>query len=90
MPVTTVVALLGTLAAGGTLAWQWINVRDHGATVTMAGMVRVDAFAIFLGILVVSALFLALLLSLGYIRPRGARGAGVLRHAAALGGRRWW
>jgi len=71
VPVTTVVALLGTLAAGGTLAWQWINVRDHGATVTMAGMVRVDAFAIFLGILVVSALFLTLLLSLDYIRPEG-------------------
>jgi NADH-quinone oxidoreductase subunit N len=70
-PVTTAVALLGTLAAGGTLAWQWIHVRDHGATVTMAGMLRVDAFAIFLGILVVAALFLALLLSLGYLRPAG-------------------
>jgi NADH-quinone oxidoreductase subunit N len=71
VPVTTAVAFLGTLAAGGTLAWQWIQVRDHGATVTMATMVRVDAFAVFLGILVVSALFLALLLSAGYLRPAG-------------------
>jgi len=71
VPVTTAVAFLGTLAAGGTLAWQWIDVRDHGPKFTMAAMVRVDAFAIFLGILVVSALFLALLLSVGYVRPAG-------------------
>ena len=73
-PVTLAVAFLGTLSAGGTLAWQWISTRDHGPTVTLANMVRVDQFAIFLGILVVAALFLALLLSMSYIGPEGLEG----------------
>jgi NADH-quinone oxidoreductase subunit N len=73
-PLTLGAAFLGALAAGGTLAWQWIHVRDHGATVTLANMMRVDAFAIFLGILVVSALFLALLLSMSYIHPERLEG----------------
>ena len=70
-PVTTVVAFLGTITAGAMLAWQWCHVRDRGAIVTLATMVRVDPFAIFLGILVVTALFLVLLLSVSYIRPAG-------------------
>ena len=71
VPITTLVAFAGTIAAGATLAWQWNDVRDHGVSVTMATMVRVDAFAVFLGVLVVSALFLVLLLSVGYLRPAG-------------------
>ncbi len=70
-PATIVVAFIGTITAGAMLAWQWTHVRDHGAIVTLATMVRVDTFAVFLGILVVAALFLALLLSVGYIRPAG-------------------
>jgi NADH-quinone oxidoreductase subunit N len=73
-PLTLAVAFLGTLSAGGTLAWQWIDTRDHGPTVTLANMVRVDAFAIFLGILVVASLFLCLLLSMSYIKPEGLEG----------------
>jgi len=73
-PVALVVAFLGTLSAGGTLTWQWLHVHDHGSTLTMAGMVRVDAFAVFLGILVVAALFLALLLSTSYVHPEGLEG----------------
>ena len=86
MPVTTVVALLGTLAAGGTLAWQWINVRDHGATVTMAGMVRVDTVRDASSGSSWCRRSSSRCLSLGYIGPRGWR-RGVLRHAAALVGR---
>jgi NADH-quinone oxidoreductase subunit N len=87
-PISVAVAFLGTLSAGGTLAWQWIHVRDHGPTVTVANMVRVDSFAIFLGILVVAALFLALLLSISYIAPEGLEGpeyyALLLLSAAAM------
>jgi NADH-quinone oxidoreductase subunit N len=87
-PITLAVAFLGTLAAGGTLAWQWLHVHDHGPMVTLANMVRVDSFAIFLGILVVSALFLVLLLSASYIRPEGLEGpeylALLLLSAAAM------
>jgi NADH-quinone oxidoreductase subunit N len=86
--LTLAVAFLGTLAAGGTLAWQWLDVRDHGATVTMANMVRVDPFAVFLGILIVAALFLCLLLSTAYITPEGLEGpeyyALLLLSAAAM------
>ena len=42
--------------------WQWFDVRDHGPITTMAGMVRVDPFGVFLGIVVVIATALALLL----------------------------
>jgi NADH-quinone oxidoreductase subunit N len=70
-PVTMAVAFAGTITAGAMLAWQWSHVRDHGAIVTLATMVRVDAFAVFLGILVAASLFLALLLSVSYIRPAG-------------------
>ncbi len=66
--VAFVVAAAGVLAAGGTLAWQWIHVRDDGAISTMAGMVRVDGFGVYLGIIVVIATALALLVSVAYLR----------------------
>jgi len=69
-----VVAGLGVLAAAGTLAWQWIHVRDDGRITTMAGMVRVDGFGVFLGIIVVIATALALLVSVAYLRREGLEG----------------
>jgi NADH-quinone oxidoreductase subunit N len=69
-----VVAAAGVLAAGGTLAWQWIHVRDDGPITTMAGMVRVDGFGVFLGIVVVIATALALLLSVAYLRRERLEG----------------
>ncbi|HXY92829.1 MAG TPA: NADH-quinone oxidoreductase subunit N [Acidimicrobiia bacterium] len=66
-----VVAVAGVLAAGGTLAWQWLDVRDHGPITTMAGMVRVDGFGVYLGIIVVIATALALLVSIAYLRREG-------------------
>jgi NADH-quinone oxidoreductase subunit N len=69
-----VVAAAGVLAAGGTLAWQWIHVRDDGPITTMAGMVRVDGFGVFLGIVVVISTALALLLSVAYLRRERLEG----------------
>jgi NADH-quinone oxidoreductase subunit N len=69
-----VLAGVGVLAAGGTLAWQWIHVRDDGPITTMAGMVRVDGFGVFLGIIVVIATALALLVSVAYLRREGLEG----------------
>ena len=78
-----VTSFAAALAAGGTLAWQWFHVRSHGAMTTFvvhafgnatdrfSGMMRVDTFAVFLGILVVVALFLSLLLALAYLRREG-------------------
>jgi NADH-quinone oxidoreductase subunit N len=63
-----VVAAAGVLAAGGTLVWQWVHVRDDGPITTMAGMVRVDGFGVYLGIIVVIATALALLVSVAYLR----------------------
>ena len=62
------VAAAGVLAAGGTLVWQWVHVRDDGAISTMSGMVRVDGFGVYLGIIVVIATTLALLVSVAYLR----------------------
>ena len=72
-----------SLAAGGTLAWQWILVRDDGPITTMAGMVRVDGFGVFLGIIVVIATALALLLSVAYLRREGLEGPEYLALDAA-------
>jgi NADH-quinone oxidoreductase subunit N len=70
-PVAYTLAALGVLAAGGTLAWQWITVRDHGPITTMQGMVRVDGFGVFLGIVVVIAAAIALLLAVAYMKREG-------------------
>src|SRR5262249_11944972 len=65
------VAAAGTLGAAGTLAWQWVRVRDHGPITTMAGMVRVDGFGVYLGIIVVIATAMALCVSVAYLRREG-------------------
>ena len=74
----TAVALLvsgvGLLTAAGMLIWQWYDVRDHGAITTMAGMVRVDPFGVFLGIVIVIATALALLLAAAYLKREGLEG----------------
>ncbi len=67
-PACLTVALLGVAAAGGMLGYLWCLVRDEGAISTVGDMVRVDAFAVFLGIVVVGATACALLLSVGYLR----------------------
>jgi NADH-quinone oxidoreductase subunit N len=66
-PVALAVTALGLLATGAVLAWQWFDVRDDGPITTMGGMVRVDPFGIFLGIVVVVATALAVLLAVAYL-----------------------
>jgi len=64
-------AIVGVLVAGGLLFRQWNLVRDDGPLTTFAGMVRVDPFAVFLGVVITSATALALLLSVAYLRREG-------------------
>jgi NADH-quinone oxidoreductase subunit N len=66
--VTYVLAAIGVLTTAALLVWQWNDVQDHGAIGTMGGMVRVDPFAVFLGIVVVIATTLSLLVAVAYLR----------------------
>ena len=83
--VTYVIATLGVLTTAGLLVWQWHDVQDHGAISTMGGMVRVDPFGVFLGIVVVIATAMALLIVGRVPAPRAARGARIRRADALLG-----
>jgi NADH-quinone oxidoreductase subunit N len=65
------VAAAGVLTAGAMLTWQWVHVRDHGPIDTMSGMVRVDGFGVFLGIVIAIGTALALLVSVSYLRREG-------------------
>jgi NADH-quinone oxidoreductase subunit N len=67
-PVAYVIAAAGVIACGSTLFWQWRHVKDDGVISTMSGMVRVDAFGVFLGIVVVAATAMSLLIAVGYLR----------------------
>jgi NADH-quinone oxidoreductase subunit N len=68
MPVALVISFLGIAAAGATLVWQWVDVRDDGPITTLGDMVRVDPFGVFLGIVVVIATALAVLTAVAYLR----------------------
>ena len=64
-------SMAGVIVAGALLARQWNLVRDDGPITTFTGMVRVDPFAVFLGVVVTSATGLALLLAVAYVRREG-------------------
>jgi NADH-quinone oxidoreductase subunit N len=66
--VTAALATVGVLSSAAFLVWQWNDVQDHGAIRTMGGMVRVDPFAVYLGIVVVIATAMALLVAVAYLR----------------------
>jgi NADH-quinone oxidoreductase subunit N len=74
-PVSLVLAFSGLTAAGALLVRQWREVQDHGPITTIAGMLRVDGFGVFLGVVVVVATVLALLLSVSYIERERLEGA---------------
>src|SRR5262245_44953260 len=74
LPVTVGMALAGVFVAGAFLARQWVLVRDDGAISTMGDMVRVDAFAVFLGVVVMIATACAVLISVHYLRVEGLEG----------------
>jgi NADH-quinone oxidoreductase subunit N len=74
-PSSLVLAFSGVTAAAALLVRQWREVQDHGAITTIAGMVRVDGFGVFLGGVVVAAAVLALLLSVSYTQRERLEGA---------------
>jgi NADH-quinone oxidoreductase subunit N len=74
-PASLVLAFSGLTAAGALLVRQWREVQDHGPISTIAGMLRVDGFGVFLGGVVVVATVLALLLSVSYIERERLEGA---------------
>jgi NADH-quinone oxidoreductase subunit N len=73
-PVSLLLAVGGTVVAGVVLARQWNLFQDDGPVDTIAGMVRVDGFGIFLGAVVVVATLLALLLTSEYVEREGLEG----------------
>jgi len=70
-PLSFAVAFAGLIAAGAVLWRQWQDVHHGGAMTTLASMLRVDGFAIFLGTVVLASTFLALLLAAAYLRREG-------------------
>ena len=66
-PLCAFVAISGTVAAGAVEYRLWHVVRHHHAITTVAGMVRVDLFGVFLGVVVLAATLLAILLSVAYL-----------------------
>jgi NADH-quinone oxidoreductase subunit N len=73
-PASLAIAFSGATAAGALLVWQWREVQDHGAITTIAGMLRVDGFGVFLGGVVIAATVLALLLSANYVERERLEG----------------
>jgi NADH-quinone oxidoreductase subunit N len=67
-PITYLIAAVGVITCGAMLFWQWQDVHDHSAIVTMSEMVRVDLFGVFLGVVVLAATAMALLVAIGYLR----------------------
>ena len=67
-PVAYTLAAAGVITAGVMLFWQWQRIRDDGPMSTMTGMVRVDGFGVFLGVVIVSATALALLVAVSYMK----------------------
>src|SRR5262249_19227192 len=72
VPVAYALAAAGVLTSGGLLVWQWQRVGDAGGAIgSLAGKVQVDRFAVFLGIVVLTATALALLLAVAYLHREG-------------------
>jgi NADH-quinone oxidoreductase subunit N len=67
-------AVASVLAAAIVLVVQWHVVADDGPRSTLAGMLRLDLFAVFLSGVVVAATLLALLISIGYVRRERLEG----------------
>jgi len=70
-PLCAVIGISGVVAAGAVEYRLWHLLRHHRAISTVAGMVRVDLFGVYLGVVVLVATILALLLSVGYLKREG-------------------
>ena len=66
--VAYAITAIGIITTAVLLVVQWNDVQDHGAVRTMAGMVRVDPFGVFLGIVVLIATTMAILVAVAYLR----------------------
>jgi NADH-quinone oxidoreductase subunit N len=67
-PVTYLIAAIGIVTAGAMFLWQWQEVKNHKTITTMSGMVRVDTFGVFLGVVVLAATAMSLLVAIDYLR----------------------
>jgi len=66
--VGTLLAIVTSLAALGASLFQWVDVADHGAKVTIAGAVAYDGFSVFIQVTVSIAMLLTVLVGDGYLR----------------------
>ncbi|MGZ8762311.1 MAG: hypothetical protein ACXW2Y_03195, partial [Acidimicrobiia bacterium] len=65
------IAFVGIAVSAVFLAEQWSKIRDVGNYQAIAGMVAVDGFAVFLGVVILIATALVLLLSSEYLPRHG-------------------
>jgi NADH-quinone oxidoreductase subunit N len=65
------IAFVGVAVSAVFLAEQWSKIRDVGSYQAIAGMVAIDGFAVFLGVVVLIATALVLLLSSEYLPRHG-------------------
>jgi NADH-quinone oxidoreductase subunit N len=65
------IAFVGVAVSAVFLAEQWARIRDVGNYQAIAGMVAVDGFAVFLGVVILIATALVLLLSSEYLPRHG-------------------
>jgi NADH-quinone oxidoreductase subunit N len=68
---SVLIAFVGVFVAGAFVGRQWVDVRDGGAFTTLRGMVVIDGFGVFLGVVVLISTVLALLLSVAYLQREG-------------------
>jgi NADH-quinone oxidoreductase subunit N len=66
-------AVIGISLSAYFLWRQWVSIADDGPYLTLSEMVAVDGFAVFLGVVVLSATLLTLMLSSEYLGRQGIR-----------------
>ncbi len=70
----TVVASVTSIAAVVAALFQWDHVMTHGPSVTIAGAIAYDGFAVFIQITIAIAMLLTALIGDGYLRREGVEG----------------
>ncbi len=70
----TVVASVTSVAALVAALFQWDHVMTHGPSVTIAGAIAYDGFAVFIQVTIAIAMLLTALIGDGYLRREGVEG----------------
>jgi NADH-quinone oxidoreductase subunit N len=70
-PIARVLGAIGLIVSAFYLTRQWAVVTDDGPYQAIGGMVAVDGFSVFIGVVVLISAALVLLLSRGYLVRRG-------------------